>query len=330
MITVTLYTRKDCSPCEQVKADLESLQSEIPHTLALVDVDEDPDLQVAYGERVPVLQVGPYTVEAPMDRAKISMTLAAARDRMQQTKGDPKLAARRERGASFSSADRIIHWFSRHFMMVLNLFIFLYVALPFMAPVFMNAGVPALARPIYSVYGALCHQMAFRSWFLFGDQVAYPRASAGVEGYVTYGEATGLDEDDLLEARRFIGNEEVGYKVAYCERDIAIYGAMFLFGLLFVASGRRIPPLPWYWWVIIGILPIGIDGFSQLLSQIPGWPFWDYRESTPLLRTLTGALFGFSTAWFGFPLIEESMAETRVNFAAKKARLDAKARAEDH
>ena len=65
------------------------------------------------------------------------------------------------------------------------------------------------------------------------------------------------------------------------------------------------------------------------MRQIPGWPFWEYRESTPLLRTLTGALFGFSTAWFGFPLIEESMAETRVNFAAKKARLDAKARAED-
>jgi uncharacterized membrane protein len=194
----------------------------------------------------------------------------------------------------------------------------------------MNAGMPALARPIYSVYGAVCHQMAFRSWFLFGDQPVYPRQAAGVEGFTTYGEATGLNEEDLLEARRFIGNEEVGYKVAYCERDVAIYGAMLLFGLVFVVSGRRIPSLPWYGWVLIGIAPIGIDGFSQLLSQIPGWPFWDYRESTPLLRTLTGGLFGFSTAWFGFPLIEESMAETRVNFAAKKARLDAKARADDN
>ena len=330
MITVTLYTRQNCSPCDQVKADLESLQSEIPHTLALVDVDADPDLQTAYGERVPVLQVGPYTVEAPMSRDKISMTLAAARDRLQQTSDDPALAARRQRGTTFSGVDRVVHWFSRNYMIALNFFLFLYVGLPFLAPVFMNAGMPALARPIYSVYGAVCHQMAFRSWFLFGDQPVYPREAAGVEGFTTYGEATGLNEEDLLEARRFIGNEEVGYKVAYCERDVAIYGAMLLFGLVFVASGRRIPSLPWYGWVLIGISPIGIDGFSQLLSQIPGWSLWDYRESTPLLRTLTGGLFGFSTAWFGFPLIEESMAETRVNFAAKKARLDAKARADDN
>jgi uncharacterized membrane protein/glutaredoxin len=330
VITVTLYTRQNCSPCEQVKADLESLQSEIPHTLAIVDVDEDPDLQTAYGERVPVLQVGPYTVDAPMSRDKISMTLAAARDRQEQTSNDPALAARRQRGATFSGVDRVVHWFSRNYMIALNFFLFLYVGLPFLAPVFMNAGMPALARPIYSVYGAVCHQMAFRSWFLFGDQPAYPRQAAGVEGFSTYGEATGLDEEDFLEARRFIGNEELGYKVAYCERDVAIYGAMLLFGLVFVVSGRRIPALPWYGWVLIGIAPIGIDGFSQLLSQIPGWPFWDYRESTPLLRTLTGGLFGFSTAWFGFPLIEESMAETRVNFAAKKARLDAKARADEN
>jgi hypothetical protein len=39
---------------------------------------------------------------------------------------------------------------------------------------------------------------------------------------------------------------------------------------------------------------------------------------------VTGALFGFTTAWFGFPLLEESMAETRVIVASKKARLAGK------
>jgi len=35
-----------------------------------------------------------------------------------------------------------------------------------------------------------------------------------------------------------------------------------------------------------------------------------YRESTPFLRLLTGFLFGFGTAWFGLPYVEESMRET--------------------
>jgi uncharacterized membrane protein len=186
----------------------------------------------------------------------------------------------------------------------------------------MNAGMPALARPIYSAYGAVCHQMAFRSWFLFGDQAVYPRASAEIEGLTTYGEATGLSEEDLLAARRFVGNEAVGYKVAYCERDVAIYGAMLLFGLVFAVTGRRLQALPWYVWVGIGIAPIAVDGFSQLFSQLPGWGLWAYRESSPLVRTLTGGLFGFTTAWFGLPLFEESMADTRLLLSSKRARLD--------
>jgi uncharacterized membrane protein len=186
----------------------------------------------------------------------------------------------------------------------------------------MNAGLPGLARPIYTVYGAVCHQLAFRSWFLFGEQPAYPRTAAGVEGLVPYGEATGQSENALLDARRYIGDEKVGYKVAFCERDVAIYAAMFVFGLVYAISKRRIPALPWYLWFVIGIGPIAFDGFSQLLSQLPGFTLWDYRESTPFLRTFTGGLFGFTTAWFGFPVVDETMAETRTLLAAKLARIN--------
>lgn len=300
------------------------MQKSIPHTLALVDIESDADLKTAFGARVPVLQVGPYILEAPFDRKKIDMTLAAARDRQEQMADDPKFKKRKERGGQLSRTDRAGHWFSRHYLALLNLILFLYVGLPFLAPVLMNAGYPQAARPIYSLYGAVCHQLAFRSWFLFGDQPIYPRGAAGLEGYQSFQQATGIDEDDpsqLLAARDFIGNEQVGYKVAFCQRDVAIYGGMLVFGLLFAATGRRIRPLHWALWILIGIAPIAIDGFSQLLSQFPGFSLWEYRESTPLLRTLTGALFGFTTAWFGFPLLEESMAETRVMVASKKARL---------
>jgi hypothetical protein len=80
-------------------------------------------------------------------------------------------------------------------------------------------------------------------------------------------------------------------------------------------------------WVLIGFGPIGLDGFSQLFSQMD-WPWLasliPYRESTPFLRVLTGALFGFTTAWFSFPFMEESMAETRQFFIKKFASIGQK------
>ena len=119
-----------------------------------------------------------------------------------------------------------------------------------------------------------------------------------------------------------IGNETVGYKIALCERDMAIYGAMLLFALIFWVTGHRIPPLHWALWLLLGLGPIGLDGFSQLISQFE-FSFLSeilpYRESVPFLRTFTGFLFGFSTAWFGFPYVEESMRETRQIYIKKVA-----------
>ena len=142
-----------------------------------------------------------------------------------------------------------------------------------------------------------------------------------------YEQVINPDGQDLWAARRFIGNPQVGYKVAFCERDVAIYAAMLLFGLLYAASGRRIPPLPWYLWLLIGIGPIGLDGFSQLISQIPLDAIQrvlPYRESTPFLRTLTGGLFGLMTAWFVYPMLEQAMSETRALLERKQARLDSR------
>lgn len=323
MIRVTLYSRKDCKLCRQALSDLESIQERIPHNLVVVDIDEEPDLLASYSARVPVLEVGLYKLDAPFDVQKMEMTIGAARDRADQNEklGGERHRSRQKRSRTFSRGDRITYWVSRRYLMILNVLLLLYFGLPFLAPVFMNAGFSGLARPIYTVYGAVCHQLAFRSWFLFGEQSAYPRSAAGVEGLVPFGDATGVSENALLEARRYIGDEDVGYKVAFCERDVAIYAAMFVFGLAFAVSKRRIPALPWYVLIVIGIGPIAIDGFSQLFSQIPGFSLWDYRESTPLLRTLTGGIFGFTTAWFGFPIVDQSMGETRTILAAKLARI---------
>ena len=149
--------------------------------------------------------------------------------------------------------------------------------------------------------------------------MVYPREAAGINNISSYEAATGYDSGNLLLAREFIGNSQVGYKVALCERDIAIYGGILLFGLIFALSNRRLKSIHWLLWLLIGIFPIAIDGLSQLLSQ-PPLSLIPYRESTPFLRTITGFLFGFMTAWFGYPYIEESMAENRKYLEAKKTK----------
>jgi uncharacterized membrane protein len=330
MLTVTLYMRKDCHLCEQAKADLESLQDKYPHRLVEIDIDTDPALQKKYLVEIPVLEVGPYALKAPFDKQKLMMTLGAAGDRRGQLDklGREDHHERIRRGQEISRADRSLAWFSRHYLAIFNFLILLYVGLPVLAPTLMKAGVTLPANVIYTIYKPLCHQFGFRSFFLFGEQAYYPLAEARIPGVKTFEEVTGFQDLDnpaafsRFQARQFTGNETVGYKMALCERDMAIYGAIFLFGILYAATGRRIKPLHWVLWLLIGMGPIGLDGFSQLFSQM-NWQWLasilPYRESTPFLRLLTGGLFGFTTAWYAYPYMEQSMAETRQFFIKKFA-----------
>ena len=333
--TVTLYTRHDCHLCEQVKTDLASLQTQFPHQLVEVDVDSDESLKEKYGNSIPVVEVGPYRRTAPITRQDLAISLGAARDRIAQLEKlkDPIHEARKQnpRLQEITRADRFSFWFSKNYIWVLNLAVFLYVGLPFFAPVLMKAGVTAPAMIIYRGYGFVCHQLAYRSWFLFGEQAAYPRALAQVDGLVPFEETTGLSgantNADLFAARNFIGNEQVGYKVAFCERDVGIYAGLLLFGVVFALTGKRIPPLHAILWLVIGLGPIGLDGFSQLLSQPPLNNFFLFnwlplRESTPFLRSLTGGIFGLTTGWFGYPLVEETMQDTRRALLVKFKRLE--------
>ena len=322
MIKVTFYTRSDCRLCEEALQHLDSLKEEYPHEVVLIDVDDSPELARIFGEAVPVIEIGPYRLSAPFTRQDLMITMGAAIDREVHL---DQIASEHDRPRhvipqEISTSDRLIFWFSRHYLAVFNILVFLYVGLPFLAPILLKVNAPAPAEVIYRMYSALCHQYGFRSWYLFGEQPVYTREAAGMEELLTFDEATGLNSNDIIVAREYVGNEIVGYKVAYCQRDIAIYGAILIFGLVFAISKRRLPPLPWYLWVVIGMVPVGLDGLSQLLSQ-PPFDLWVYRESTPLLRTVTGVLFGFTTAWFGYPLFEETMEEARQLLAVKFAKV---------
>lgn len=224
-------------------------------------------------------------------------------------------------------ADRISLGLSRHYMLLFNGVILIFLGGAFLAPLLLKAGLSLPASVLYRTYSLTCHQLAFRSWFILGEQPAYPRQAAQVPGFKTYEEATGYDTLDIFKARDFNGDERLGFKVALCERDTAMYGGLLAFGILFSLSGRRLPPASWWMWIGLGILPVAIDGTSQVISQLPIGglqAFFPYRESTPFLRSLTGGLFGFFTGWFAYPLVEESMAATRIWIERKyKPKMDA-------
>lgn len=326
MITVTVFVRKDCPDCERVYQDLDSLQILVPHRRIAIDVDNDPVLRAAYETQVvPVVQVGPYSLRAPFSRQDLQAALTAASQRSQQleTVEDSGYRERILRGQIITRADRFSYWLSQHYMVLFNLAVLLYVGLPFLAPVLEHAGAVGPAKIVYTMYKPLCHQLAYRSFFLFGEQAYYPRALAGINGLQTYAVVSGLPEDNsdaaTLAARNYFGDEHVGYKIALCERDVALWGSMLLFGLVFSLTGKRLRSVPWFVWILFGLLPIGLDGGSQLLGLFAFIPESWIRESTPLLRVITGALFGTLTAWFLYPLVEENMRDMRMVLARKFA-----------
>jgi uncharacterized membrane protein/glutaredoxin len=313
MMRVTLFTREDCTLCEQVKADLESLADDLPHELQEVNIDNDPELYDRYNEKIPVCFIGPYTLEAPIRKVDLEVALRAAAD-------SPSLQAASSSSKERSRGVRLnqgLLFFARHWLAIFNLIVFLYVGLPFGAPILMEAGIETPAKVIYRVYRPLCHQLSFRSWFLFGQQAYYPLEHAGLD-VRSYEQVTGNGTWDWREAQAFLGNEETGYKVALCQRDMAIYGAILLAGLLFGLVRKRIRPLPIWIWFLLGIVPIALDGGSQLIASLPLLRL-PVRESVPALRTLSGALFGVMNVWLAYPYVEETMHETRTLIINKLA-----------
>ncbi len=226
-------------------------------------------------------------------------------------------------------AQRSVLWLSKTWLWLVIGFFTLFVGLPFLAPTLMHLGMEGPARVIYAMYTPLCHQFAFRSWFLFGEQAAYPRAVAGVSGLASYESYASLDpyfagvpdlsqwSVELIElSRTFVGNEMMGYKVALCERDVATYGALLGFSIFFAFARRRLRPVPLLLYAFLGLGPIALDGVSQLLSA-PPISLWPVRESTPLFRTVTGAFFGLMNGWLALPYLEEAMRESRVEVRTK-------------
>ncbi|MGC9397875.1 MAG: DUF2085 domain-containing protein [Anaerolineae bacterium] len=205
--------------------------------------------------------------------------------------------------------NRMVFWLSKHWIAVFNLALLLYVGLPFLAPTLLVAGYENAANALYGAYNHVCHQYPIRSWFLFGAQAAYRPGEA-------------LLPEVYHKAPRFLGSPTLGYKVAFCQRDVAIYGSMVLGGLIFgvLRKRRHLPSLPVWAYLVFGLLPMGLDGGYQLLSQLaamvkPG--LLPVYESGPIARTITGALFGLCSIALVYPGINDFFEDIQARLASR-------------
>jgi uncharacterized membrane protein len=168
----------------------------------------------------------------------------------------------------------------RHWLLTLNLALSAFLAGALAAPALAAVGWQAAADALYAAYHFTCHQWAFRSFFLFGQQPVYSQPTLTAQGIDPFG---------------FVGNPSLGWKMAFCERDLAIYIGLLVVGLVY-ARRRNMQPSGFGLYGVL-ILPMAVDGFTQLF----GW-----RESTWELRLLTGLLFGSASAWLVLPRLDDS------------------------
>ena len=199
------------------------------------------------------------------------------------------------------------NWFNSHYLQIILLSLLVFTLLPVLAPVLMKFEWHLPARIIYWVYSNLCHQLPYRSWFLFGPQFNYPLDIVQNNSIDTFSNAFDY-AGNLERSRSVIGNATVGYKIAVCQRDLAMYTGLLVFGLIYSAARRKIVKIPLWVWFVCGVIPLAIDGLTQLGGSISFVrELLPLRESTAFLRTLTGGLFGVFTGWFVFPYLEKLM-----------------------
>ena len=193
--------------------------------------------------------------------------------------------------------DKAIFRLAKQWLALASLFWGLYVGLPLLAPVLMDAGWTVPAKAIYTIYRPACHQRPERSYFFGGPQAIY-----SIEEL----DAAGLDTNPFA---REIGNEQIGWKVAFCERDVAIHGSIFVTGLAYGVFrkrwGARRMPVRYF---ALFLVPMAIDGVLQLFG---------IYESTWLRRSLTGAIFGIGAVLFAYPYVDEGFADVRRTINSK-------------
>jgi uncharacterized membrane protein len=207
------------------------------------------------------------------------------------------------------------HWFGT-FLVIYGLWVFA----PFLAPVFMKIGWTGVGKATYFFYSFFCHQLPERSFFFFGDKSMYSLAEI---------QAAWQNTANPMILRQFIGNETMGWKVAWSDRMISFYTSIWLFAALWYPFRHRVKILSW-WGLALLLLPMVLDGGTHMISDFAGigngfrdtnaWLAILTDNSLPLtfyggdalgsfnslMRFISGVLAGMGIVWLALPHIQQT------------------------
>jgi uncharacterized membrane protein len=101
-----------------------------------------------------------------------------------------------------------------------------------------------------------------------------------------------------------------GYQVAFCHREVAMYTALFVGGILFALVRTHIQPISLRWAGIL-LLPMLLDGGSHMLDDIVRIGFRNTGDAPGTfnfwLRMITGLLFAFAVLFAVYPRLERDL-----------------------
>jgi len=196
----------------------------------------------------------------------------------------------------------------------------IWVFAPFLAPLLMKIGWDSAGKAIYFIYSFFCHQLPERSFFLFGEKTMYSISEIQAAWQTTL---------DPMILRQFIGNEGMGWKIAWSDRMISFYTSVWFFAVAWFPFRRKIKPLSWLGFALL-LIPVVVDGGTHAISDLAGigqgfrdtnqWLAMLTHSSYPtsfyvgdalgsfnsLMRFITGILAGLGIIWLAFPYLEES------------------------
>jgi uncharacterized membrane protein len=224
--------------------------------------------------------------------------------------------------AKAKTMQSLVQWDASRWVGIFLVIYGLWVFLPFLAPVFMHIGWSSAGKAIYFIYSFFCHQLPERSFFLFGQKPMYLMSEI---------QAAWQNTINPQVLRKFIGNETMGWKVAWSDRMISFYTSVWIFAVLWVPFRRKVKPLPW-WGFALFLLPIALDGGTHFISDFAGigqgfrdtnlWLVTLTHNALPAsfyvgdvlgsfnswMRLITGPLAGLDIVWLAFPYVAKTEA----------------------
>jgi uncharacterized membrane protein len=233
------------------------------------------------------------------------------------------------------SKKSFVDWVAGHWLEIFFVVYGLWVWLPWLAPILMHVGWDGAGRMVYTIYSFFCHQLPERSFFLFGQKTMYS---------LTEIQAAWQNTINPSILRKFIGNTDMGWKVAWSDRMISFYTSMWIFAVLWLPFRRKVKPLPW-WGFALFLLPIALDGGTHMISDFAGIGL-GFRDSNLWLASLTNSIFpssfyagdalgsfnswmrlitgplaGLGIVWLAFPFLFQAATENKKPDVLKYAKV---------